>query len=198
MSTLTLAAMPDLHVVQCSCHGQMIWVRAVDIFTDTGDQVSGRGPLSSPPTAVKTHPQQIVCPTFDFENVLGLVTTPAYTNSPSPHQSLIDRSPSSGAVTTHPSLMPTTPTAHCGVCGAIDVPQRPYRSVLSSPDQTYKKREVIMFSRGGCGVPIADAAENRLSGLLGGNELVFVGATVSTFSIRIEVRTLSSMGLTRD
>lgn len=33
--------MPDFHIVPCSCHGQMIWVRAMGALGDPNNQVSG-------------------------------------------------------------------------------------------------------------------------------------------------------------
>ena len=47
--------------------------------------------------------------------------------------------------------------------------------------------EVVAFSKGGCGIPLRDAVENRLSGLVGGDDLMFDGFNVSAFSLRIEV-----------
>ena len=47
--------------------------------------------------------------------------------------------------------------------------------------------ETISFSKGGCGIPLRDAVENRLSGLVGGDDLMFDGFNVSAFSLRIEV-----------
>jgi len=46
--------------------------------------------------------------------------------------------------------------------------------------------EVVVFSKGGCGIPLKDAVENRLSGLVGGDDLMFDGFNVSAFSLRIE------------
>ena len=47
--------------------------------------------------------------------------------------------------------------------------------------------EIVPFSKGGCGIPLRDAVENRLSGLVGGDDLMFDGFNVSAFSLRIEV-----------
>lgn len=90
-------------------------------------------------------------------------------------------------------MMPVvSPTVHCGVCGTIEVPQRPYRSAPLSSDPTHDNGDVIGFSQDGrCGVPIVNASEGRLSDLLGGDDLMFADTSVSTFSVRIEVRTLS-------
>jgi hypothetical protein len=89
-----------------------------------------------------------------------------------------------------PTLAPIAyPSVHCGVCGAAEVPQRHYRSAPLSPDLTYENGEVIIFSKNGdCGVPIVDAADYRLSDLLGGDDSIFANTAVSTFSVRIEVR----------
>lgn len=89
----------------------------------------------------------------------------------------------------NPNLPQAVPPAvHCGVCGAIEVPQRLYRSAPLTPNLTHESGEVIFFSQGGCGIPIVDASEGRLSDLLGGDDLMFSGTTVTTFSVRIEVR----------
>jgi len=47
--------------------------------------------------------------------------------------------------------------------------------------------ELITFSKGGCGIPLRDALENRLSGLVGGDDPMFDGFNVSAFSLRIKV-----------
>jgi len=68
------------------------------------------------------------------------------------------------------------------------VPQRLYQSVQTSPNLDHRSDgETLGFSKGGCGVRVIDAIENRLSGLVGGDDLMFVRAAVSTFSLRIEV-----------
>lgn len=75
----------------------------------------------------------------------------------------------------------------CGLCGGPEVPQRPYIPVQTSPDLSQPNGETLSFSKGGCGVPLIDAVKNRLSGLVGGDDLMFVEAPVTTFSLRIEV-----------
>lgn len=50
--------------------------------------------------------------------------------------------------------------------------------------------ETVTFSKGGCGIPLRDAVDNRLSGLVGGDDLMFDGFNVTAFSLRIEVRPL--------
>jgi hypothetical protein len=67
------------------------------------------------------------------------------------------------------------------------VPQRPYQPIQLSSDICLHNGETLYFSKGGCGLPVLDAVKNRLSGLEGGDNLVFTDATVSTFSLRIEV-----------
>lgn len=51
--------------------------------------------------------------------------------------------------------------------------------------------ERVTFSKGSCGIPLRDAVDNRLSGLVGGDDLMFDGFNVSAFSLRIEVCPLS-------
>ena len=68
------------------------------------------------------------------------------------------------------------------------MPQRPYQPIQSSPDPGHWNGETLSFSKGGCGIRVLDAAENRLSGLVGGDDFMFVDTAVSTFSLRIEVR----------
>ena len=90
------------------------------------------------------------------------------------------------------------PAVHCGLCGTIEVPQRQYRSAPLSPDPAYENGGVIVFSKGGgCGVPIVDASEYRLADLLGGDDLMFADTTVSTFSVRLEVRMSVVIGMHR-
>ncbi|KAF9777448.1 hypothetical protein BJ322DRAFT_1056084 [Thelephora terrestris] len=101
---------------------------------------------------------------------------------------MIDPTSIGGALASRLTPTPVAfPAVHCGNCGAVEVPQRQYRSAPLAPDPTYDTGDVIVFSKaGGCGVPIVDAAEYRLSDLLGGDDLMFVNTTVSTFSVRIE------------
>lgn len=95
-----------------------------------------------------------------------------------------------GGILTRPIVTPIIPPAvHCGLCGAVEVPQRQYRSAPLTPDPAYENGGVIVFSKGGgCGVPIVEAADYRLADLLGGDDLMFADTTVSTFSVRLEVR----------
>ena len=120
-------------------------------------------------------------------------------SSPNPLRSLSDQTSIGVAVPTHTTLAPiTSPAVHCGTCGAIQVPQRQYRSAPLSPDPTYEHGEVILFSKGGgCGVPVNDAAEYRLSDLFGGDDIIFADTAVTTFSVRIEVRTFAVRAITR-
>lgn len=73
----------------------------------------------------------------------------------------------------------------CGLCGGLEVPQRAYGPVQLLP--YIQSGETLCFSKGGCGIRVIDAAKNRLSGLVGGDDLMFMNTTVSTFSLRIEV-----------
>lgn len=171
----------------------MIWVRAIGVFGHASIQV-GEIVLFVPRHAVTNLPLQT--PNGNLENVSGgsiagsdQIRLP--TIIPNPPQPIIGPTPIGGATTTHPAtVMPITfPAIHCGACGAIEVPQRQYRSAPLSPDPTYDRGEFIAFSKGGgCGVPIVEASEYQLSDLLGGEDLMFVDTAVSTFSVRIEVR----------
>lgn len=152
------------------CHGKMIWVRAVDVSADANAQMSN----------------------LAFENVgpnggLG-ATRVARTRSPGSSQPSIDPTSITSVAVTRPTLAPIPPTGvHCGICRAIEVPQRHYRSAPLSPDPVYENGEIVNFSKGGgCGVPIIDASEYRLSDLVRGDDLMFANTTVSTFSVRIE------------
>ena len=75
----------------------------------------------------------------------------------------------------------------CGLCGGLEVPQRAYKPIQLSPDLCLPSGETLCFSKGECGIRVIDAVKNRLSGLVGGDDLMFMNATVSTFSLRIEV-----------
>ena len=188
-STLTFIAMLDFHLVPCSCHGQMIWVRAIGVVGDANTQVSGRVPFNILPQPVTNLPLQPADRTLENGgSTVGLDPTGLTTNIANlALQPVID-----------PTVTPVVfPAVHCGVCGAIEVPQRQYRSAPISPDPTYDNGEVIVFSKGGgCGVPIVDAAEYRMPDLLGGDDPMFVDIAVSTFSVRIEVRA-SAVGAIR-
>ena len=67
------------------------------------------------------------------------------------------------------------------------MPQRSYQPVQLSPGLFHRTGETLSFSKGGCGVRVVDAVRNRLSGLVGGDDLMFMDTAVSTFSLRIEV-----------
>ena len=128
-----------------------------------------------------------------FENVGpggGLEATRVLRSNPGLSQPLTDPTSITSAAVTRSVLAPIPPTGvHCGICRTIEVPQRHYRSAPLSPDPAYENGEIITFSKGGgCGVPIIDASEYRLSDLSGGDDLMFANTTVSTFSVRIEVR----------
>lgn len=143
-------------------------------------------------------PPQILDGAFqDARPIVGSEPMQGSAGGPNPPRPLIDPTSIGGALAARLTLAPITfPAVHCGVCGAIEVPQRQYRSAPLAPDPTYESGEVIGFSKGGgCGVPIVDAAEYRLSDLLGGDDLMFVNTTVSTFSVRIEVRASAGSGV---
>jgi hypothetical protein len=76
----------------------------------------------------------------------------------------------------------------CGLCGGPEVPQRSYIPAQMSPALGQRNGETLTFSKGGCGVHLVDALRNHLSGLIGGDDLMFVDAPVATFSLRILVR----------
>lgn len=187
----TFITMPDFHIVPCSCHGQMIWVRAMGVFGHPNTQVSQVAP-SALPQRVTNLPLQMADRVLENPgSIVGFDPTQPPTNTSILPQSMIDPTLIGGAAAIRPTVtIPITfPAVHCGVCGAIEVPQRQYRSAPLSPDPTYENGENIIFSKGGgCGVPVVDAAEYRLSDLLGGDDLVFADTAVSTFSVRIEVR----------
>ena len=82
---------------------------------------------------------------------------------------------------------PPFPLCCCGFCQLREVPQRRYQSTQISMEGDTRIGETVTFSKGGCGIPLRDAVENRLSGLVGGDDLMFDGFNVSAFSLRIEV-----------
>jgi hypothetical protein len=82
---------------------------------------------------------------------------------------------------------PLTPHCGCGLCGGLAVPQRPYVLAQVPPNLFQQNPETLNFSKGGCGVRVVDAMANRLSGLVGGDDLMFSDASVTTYSLRVEV-----------
>jgi hypothetical protein len=87
-----------------------------------------------------------------------------------------------------PTIVPSPfPLCCCGFCQLREVPQRRYQSTQISMEGDTRIGETITFSKGGCGILLRDAVENRLSGLVGGDDLMFGGFNVSAFSLRIEV-----------
>ena len=89
---------------------------------------------------------------------------------------------------TNPMIIsPPASVCGCGFCRLPEVPQRPYQSTQISMESGSKIGEIVTFSKGGCGIPLRDAIENRLSGLVGGDDIMFDGFNVSAFSLRIEV-----------
>lgn len=67
------------------------------------------------------------------------------------------------------------------------MPQRAYKPIQLPPDLCLQSGETLCFSKGGCGIRVIDTVKNCLSGLVGGDDLMFINTTVSTFSLRIEV-----------
>jgi len=89
---------------------------------------------------------------------------------------------------TNPMIIPPpVSVCGCGFCRLPEVPQRPYQSTQISVESGSRIGEIVTFSKGGCGIPLRDAIENRLSGLVGGDDVMFDGFNVSAFSLRIEV-----------
>lgn len=86
------------------------------------------------------------------------------------------------------TIPPPVSLCGCGLCLLPEVPQRRYQSTQISGDADSRIGEMVTFSKGGCGIPLRDAVENRLSGLVGGDDLMFDGFNVTAFSLRIEVR----------
>ena len=84
-------------------------------------------------------------------------------------------------------IPPSASVCGCGFCRLPEIPQRRYHSTQISMETDSRIGETISFSKGGCGIPLRDAVENRLSGLVGGDDLMFDGFNVSAFSLRIEV-----------
>jgi len=83
-------------------------------------------------------------------------------------------------------IPPRVPLCGCGLCLLQEVPQRRYQSTQISGDGDSRIGETVNFSKGGCGIPMRDAVENRLSGLVGGDDPMFDGFNVTAFSLRIE------------
>ena len=114
----------------------------------------------------------------DYQASLGLSNVPQVFGAPD----MMSTSDSA-----HTPGLPLPPQCNCGLCGGLNVPQRPYIPIQMSPDLGQRNGETLAFSKGGCGIRLVDAVQNRLSGLVGGDDLMFVDAPVSTFSLRIEV-----------
>ena len=100
-----------------------------------------------------------------------------------------DSSPSSSHKPT--IISPPASLCSCGLCMLQEVPQRRYQSTQISGDADSRIGETVTFSKGACGIPLRDAVENRLSGLVGGDDPMFDGFNVTAFSLRIEVSPLS-------
>lgn len=92
-------------------------------------------------------------------------------------------------------ISPPVPLCTCGLCRLPEVPQRRYQSTQISGDTDSRIGETVTFSKGGCGISLRDAVENRLSGLVGGDDPMFYDFNVTAFSLRIEVRIFSPFPL---
>jgi len=113
-----------------------------------------------------------------------------FSNLPYPPRDLSSSEMLPPSYSIHSPSFRLPPECDCGLCGGLEVPQRPYNPAHLPPDLCHRDREILSFSKGGCGIRVVDAVSNRLSGLVGGDDLVFVNTAVSTFSLRIEVRIL--------
>ena len=121
----------------------------------------------------------------------GLPTHPLPVSIPAPPQPVPDPLLMTSAPSTPVNqtiIVPPVSFCGCGFCRLPEIPQRPYQSAHISMETGSRVGEIITFSKGRCGIPLRDAVENRLSGLVGGDDTMFHGFSVSTFSLRIEVR----------
>ena len=126
------------------------------------------------PTALPVTPSPVTIPIL-YQPAQNLLQTATPTFPP----------PTSVNPTINP---PPVPVCRCDLCLLPEVPQRRYRSTQISIETNSRIGEIVTFSKGGSGVPLRDAIENRLSGLEDGDDLMFDGFNVSAFSLRIEVR----------
>jgi hypothetical protein len=126
------------------------------------------------PTALPVTPSPVTIPILS-QPAQNLLPTATPTFSP----------PTSVNPTINP---PPVSVCRCDLCLLPEVPQRRYRSTRVSIETNSRIGEIVTFSKGGSGVPLRDAIENRLSGLEDGDDLMFDGFNVSAFSLRVEVR----------
>lgn len=120
----------------------------------------------------------------------GLPTPPLPMSIPAPPQSVPDPLLMTFAPPTpfNPTIIaPPVSSCGCGFCQLPEIPQRPYQSTHIAMEAGSRVGEIVTFSKGRCGIPLRDAIENRLSGLVGGDDTMFHGFNVSAFSLRIEV-----------
>ncbi|KAF9790373.1 hypothetical protein BJ322DRAFT_384204 [Thelephora terrestris] len=193
--------MSALHVVQCLCHGQMFLGR---VTHSTGDIALQPLDPSTPPELLQhlamssiVHPDPFSAP------LLGLPSTPEsqlpqLTALPAPSSPLTisrqNHMSATGGIYHSPTpalanpivLPPSVSLCACGLCGLPEVPQRLYQSTQISGDTDSRIGETVTFSKGGCGIPLREAVENRLSGLVGGDDPMFYDFNVTAFSLRIE------------
>jgi len=162
--------MSSLHLFQCVCHGYTFWGNVQEDSQSIDNLQAGTG-IVNIEHVYESGDRQV---SVGFSNV--------------PYSPQVFGTPD-GIPTSHstraPGPLPPLGCG-CGLCGGLEVPQRPYIPVQMSPDLSQRNGEIFTFSKGGCGIRLVDAVQNRLSGLVGGDDLVFVSAPVSTFSLRIE------------
>ncbi|KAF9648914.1 hypothetical protein BDM02DRAFT_2009719 [Thelephora ganbajun] len=192
--------MSGLHVVQCLCHGQMF----------LGQVTQSTGDIALQPLDPSIfHPELLrylaMSPVMHCDNpnpqIPGLSTNPDSQLPPLvtppmaiPIFSQSAQNPVPVTAPTFPSSTSVNPTiapppallCNCGFCRLQEVPQRRYQSTQISMESDSRIGETVTFSKGGCGIPLRDAIENRLSGLVGGDDPMFDGFNVSAFSLRIE------------
>jgi len=150
-------------------------------------------PPTMPFDSLNTQTQGLAAtPDNHLPQLTGLSSSPPPMMIPAlshPAPNHLSMTPQTFSPSTNPTIMqPPTSVCGCGLCRLPEVPQRPYQSTQISVESGSKIGEIVTFSKGGCGIPLRDAIENRLSGLVGGDDIMFDGFNVSAFSLRIEVR----------
>jgi len=178
--------------VQCLCHGQTFWGQ---VTQPTGDlDLQPLDPSAVQPALLRflavspmLHPDNF-SPHIQDSQLPPLTVLPAPPSPVTIPQPTVDPLPIANFPTST-SVNPTSvpfPLCCCGFCQLRVVPQRRYQSTQISMEGDSRIGEVVAFSKGGCGIALSDAVENRLSGLVGGDDLMFDGFNVSAFSLRIE------------